>query len=102
MAASDVAVVGPGLTAEHPSSPRARRRAPTRPTVPPAPPPAGCCTPTATPCDDFAPTSCQLCALDRRRRSAAYGRRMSIIESDRLRHVLASIPPGGWMSYGDV
>jgi alkylated DNA nucleotide flippase Atl1 len=27
---------------------------------------------------------------------------MSIIESDRLRDVLASIPPGGWMSYGDV
>ena len=27
---------------------------------------------------------------------------MSTIESDRLRDVLASIPPGGWMSYGDV
>ena len=28
--------------------------------------------------------------------------RMSTIESDRLRDVLATIPPGGWMSYGDV
>src|SRR5215217_3689280 len=27
---------------------------------------------------------------------------MSIIETDRLRDVLASIPQGGWMSYGDV
>ena len=27
---------------------------------------------------------------------------MSTIESDRLRDVLATIPPGGWMSYGDV
>ena len=27
---------------------------------------------------------------------------MSTIESDRLREVLATIPPGGWMSYGDV
>jgi alkylated DNA nucleotide flippase Atl1 len=27
---------------------------------------------------------------------------MSTIESDRLREVLAAIPPGGWMSYGDV
>jgi alkylated DNA nucleotide flippase Atl1 len=27
---------------------------------------------------------------------------MSIIESDRLQAVLATIPPGGWMSYGDV
>jgi alkylated DNA nucleotide flippase Atl1 len=27
---------------------------------------------------------------------------MSTIESDRLRDVLAKIPPGGWMSYGDV
>ena len=27
---------------------------------------------------------------------------MSIIESDRLLDVLAKIPPGGWMSYGDV
>ena len=26
----------------------------------------------------------------------------SIIETDTLRTVLASIPPGGWMSYGDV
>ena len=32
----------------------------------------------------------------------AYGRRMTTIESDRLRDVLAAIPPGGWMSYGDV
>jgi len=28
--------------------------------------------------------------------------RMSTIESDHLREVLAAIPPGGWMSYGDV
>ena len=28
--------------------------------------------------------------------------RMSTIETDRLRDVLATIPPGGWMSYGDV
>jgi alkylated DNA nucleotide flippase Atl1 len=28
--------------------------------------------------------------------------RMSTIESDRLRDVLGTIPPGGWMSYGDV
>jgi alkylated DNA nucleotide flippase Atl1 len=37
--------------------------------------------------------------------SAGCGRtvgRMSTIESDRLRDVLATIPPGGWMSYGDV
>ena len=27
---------------------------------------------------------------------------MSIIATDRLRDVLASIPAGGWMSYGDV
>ena len=27
---------------------------------------------------------------------------MSIIASDQLHEVLASIPPGGWMSYGDV
>jgi alkylated DNA nucleotide flippase Atl1 len=27
---------------------------------------------------------------------------MTIIETDRLRDVLASIPAGGWMSYGDV
>jgi alkylated DNA nucleotide flippase Atl1 len=27
---------------------------------------------------------------------------MSIIETDQLRTVLGSIPPGGWMSYGDV
>ena len=27
---------------------------------------------------------------------------MSIIETDRLRDVLSSIPAGGWMSYGDV
>ena len=27
---------------------------------------------------------------------------MSTIDSDRLRDVLSSIPPGGWMSYGDV
>jgi alkylated DNA nucleotide flippase Atl1 len=27
---------------------------------------------------------------------------MSIIESDRLRDVLAAIPSGHWMSYGDV
>ena len=27
---------------------------------------------------------------------------MSIIESDRLRETLAAIPPGSWMSYGDV
>jgi alkylated DNA nucleotide flippase Atl1 len=27
---------------------------------------------------------------------------MSTIETDRLRDVLAMIPPGGWMSYGDV
>ena len=27
---------------------------------------------------------------------------MSTIESDRLRDVLSTIPPGGWMSYGDV
>jgi alkylated DNA nucleotide flippase Atl1 len=27
---------------------------------------------------------------------------MSIIESDRLQEVVAAIPPGGWMSYGDV
>jgi alkylated DNA nucleotide flippase Atl1 len=27
---------------------------------------------------------------------------MSTIETDRLRAVLATIPPGGWMSYGDV
>jgi alkylated DNA nucleotide flippase Atl1 len=27
---------------------------------------------------------------------------MSIIESDHLRDVLAAIPSGGWMSYGDV
>jgi alkylated DNA nucleotide flippase Atl1 len=27
---------------------------------------------------------------------------MSIIETDQLQTVLASIPPGGWMSYGDV
>ena len=27
---------------------------------------------------------------------------MSIIESEVLRDVLAAIPPGGWMSYGDV
>ena len=27
---------------------------------------------------------------------------MSTIESDRLHDVLSSIPPGGWMSYGDV
>jgi len=27
---------------------------------------------------------------------------MSIIESDRLLDVLAGIPPGAWMSYGDV
>ena len=27
---------------------------------------------------------------------------MSIIESDRLQEVLSAIPPGGWMSYGDV
>ena len=27
---------------------------------------------------------------------------MSIIETDRLRDVLATIPAGGWMSYGDV
>jgi len=27
---------------------------------------------------------------------------MSIIESDQLCEVLAAIPPGGWMSYGDV
>ena len=27
---------------------------------------------------------------------------MSTIESDRLRDVLATIPPGAWMSYGDV
>jgi len=26
----------------------------------------------------------------------------SLIETDTLRAVLASIPPGGWMSYGDV
>jgi alkylated DNA nucleotide flippase Atl1 len=34
--------------------------------------------------------------------SAPYGRRMSIIATDRLTDVLASIPPGRWMSYGDV
>jgi alkylated DNA nucleotide flippase Atl1 len=28
--------------------------------------------------------------------------RMTPIESDRLRDVLSAIPPGGWMSYGDV
>ena len=27
---------------------------------------------------------------------------MSIIETDRLRDLLSSIPAGGWMSYGDV
>jgi alkylated DNA nucleotide flippase Atl1 len=27
---------------------------------------------------------------------------MSTIESDQLRDVLATIPPGNWMSYGDV
>ena len=27
---------------------------------------------------------------------------MSIIENDRLRDVVAAIPTGGWMSYGDV
>ena len=27
---------------------------------------------------------------------------MSIIETDRLHEVLAAIPAGGWMSYGDV
>jgi alkylated DNA nucleotide flippase Atl1 len=27
---------------------------------------------------------------------------MSIIGTDQLHAVLASIPPGGWMSYGDV
>jgi len=27
---------------------------------------------------------------------------MSIIETDRLHEVLAAIPYGGWMSYGDV
>ena len=27
---------------------------------------------------------------------------MSIIETDRLRDVLSTIPAGGWMSYGDV
>ena len=27
---------------------------------------------------------------------------MSIIESDQLQDVLATIPPGAWMSYGDV
>ena len=27
---------------------------------------------------------------------------MSTIETDRLCDVLATIPPGGWMSYGDV
>jgi alkylated DNA nucleotide flippase Atl1 len=27
---------------------------------------------------------------------------MSIIETDRLRDVVAAIPTGGWMSYGDV
>jgi alkylated DNA nucleotide flippase Atl1 len=27
---------------------------------------------------------------------------MSIIETDRLHEVLAAIPPGRWMSYGDV
>ena len=37
----------------------------------------------------------------RRSRGRSVGR-MSIIETDRLRDVLAAIPPGGWMSYGDV
>ena len=32
----------------------------------------------------------------------AYGRAHEHIETDRLRDVLAAIPPGGWMSYGDV
>ena len=27
---------------------------------------------------------------------------MSVIDSERIRAVLASIPPGGWASYGDV
>ena len=48
------------------------------------------------------PNPCQLRGNRCERLADPYGRRMSIIESDRLRHVLASIPPGGWMSYGDV
>jgi alkylated DNA nucleotide flippase Atl1 len=48
------------------------------------------------------PNSCQLSGNRSERLADLYGRRMSIIESDRLRHVLTSIPPGGWMSYGDV
>ena len=46
--------------------------------------------------------SCRLRAIRRIRGSRPYGRRMSIIETDRLHEVLAAIPPGGWMSYGDV
>ena len=27
---------------------------------------------------------------------------MSVIDTDHLHEILAAIPPGGWMSYGDV
>ena len=50
-------------------------------------------------CTDFVPILLHLAGFTAGGSTVAG---MSIIESDRLLDVLAKIPPGGWMSYGDV
>jgi alkylated DNA nucleotide flippase Atl1 len=50
-------------------------------------------------CADWVPIACQGAESVDCGRTVA---RMSTIDSDQLREVLAGIPHGGWMSYGDV
>jgi alkylated DNA nucleotide flippase Atl1 len=59
-------------------------------------------TPKLVKCNGTVPIMCRLRATGRHGVARPYRRSMSTIESDRLRDVLAAIPPGGWMSYGDV
>ena len=50
-------------------------------------------------CTECVPNTCSRGGSRVRGRSVAA---MSTITTERLREVVAAIPPGGWMSYGDV